>query len=69
MKKTIIRIIGILLILSLAVSSTLMLSGCSSGSSENATADSSTADDEVREITSPALVKTVTEYSRNCPLR
>lgn len=65
MKKTIIQIIGIILTLSLAVSSALVFSGCSSGSSENATADSSTPDDEVREITAPALVKTVTEYSRN----
>ena len=65
MKKSIIQIIGIILTLSLALSSTLAFSGCSSGGSENATADSSPADNEVREITSPALVKTVTEYSRN----
>ena len=65
MKKSLIKIIGIFLTISIAVTSAAALSGCSSNDAGKATADSASVSENVKGIASPVLVKTVTEYSRN----
>ena len=65
MKKSLIKIIGIILTISIAVTSAAALSGCSSNDAGKATADSASVSENVKGIASPVLVKTVTEYSRN----
>jgi len=64
-EKSLIKIIGIVLTISIAVTSGAALSGCSSNDAGKATADSASVSENVKGIASPVLVKTVTEYSRN----
>ena len=59
------KILSMILTISIAVTSAAALSGCSSNDADDATADRASVSENVKGITSPTLVKTVTEYSRN----